>query len=457
MALKAVILAAGQGTRMHSSLPKVLHPLAGRPLLSHVVATARALEPAGVQVVYGHGGAEVRQRLGDLPVAWVEQDQQLGTGHAVAQALADIDAQDTVLVLYGDVPLIQTATLQRLLAAFDGADLALLTVRLDDPTGYGRIVRTGPDQRVAAIVEERDASDAQRSIREVHTGILAARGEPLRRWVRALDNRNRRGEYYLTDIVGLAVQDGRSVTTVVAENPVEVQGVNDRAQLAQLERHWQLGEARRLMAAGVTLLDPTRIDVRGQLEVGRDVLIDVNVVFEGTVRLGDGVYVGPFCLIRDTVIGAGTRVESHTTIDRAHVGRGARVGPYTRIRPGTRLSDNVHVGNFVELKQSDVGDGSKINHLSYIGDCLVGAQVNIGAGTITCNYDGAHKHQTIIGDNAFIGSHTQLVAPVTVHAGATIGAGTTITADAPAGKLTLGRAPQQTVEGWKRPAKHPKD
>ena len=454
--LNVVILAAGMGKRMQSSLPKVLHRLAGQPLLAHVLAAARALGPARLVVVHGHGAEQVRAALEAPDVRWALQAPQRGTGHAVTQALPHLDDGAPTLVLYGDVPLIRPETLQRLVhAAGDasGADrLALLTVELDDPTGYGRIVREGG--RIARIVEQKDASDDERRIREVNTGILVAPTAPLRRWLSMLTDDNAQGEYYLTDIVAQAVADG---VPVVAEQPQaewETSGVNDKVQLAQLERQHQRNTARALMVAGVQLMDPERLDVRGTLTAGRDVTIDVGCVFEGTVHLADGVTVGAHCVVRDATLGAGTEVLPFSHIDGAQVGAAARIGPYARLRPGTRLDDEVHVGNFVEVKAAHLAAQAKANHLAYVGDASVGERVNIGAGTITCNYDGANKHRTVIEDDVFVGSDTQLVAPVTVGRGATLGAGTTVTRDVPAGALVITRAPVRLIEGWKRPVKN---
>ena len=452
MSLRIIILAAGQGTRMRSALPKVLHPLAGRPMLAHVIGAAHAVEAGAVHVVYGHGGEQVPAALPDLGVDWVEQAEQLGTGHAVARTADHLQPGETAVVLYGDVPLIQPQTLQRLIAAAGNEHLALLTVDLADPTGYGRIVR-GADGSVQSIVEHKDATAAQHEITEVNTGILAVDGGRLREWLARLENDNAQGEYYLTDVVAMAVADG---VAVVAEQPAdvsEVMGVNDRAQLAFLERVYQRAEAARLMAAGVTLADPERIDVRGVLETGQDISVDINVIFTGKVTLANDVRIGPNCTLSNVTVGAGVEILANSVIDDAVIGSGSRIGPFARIRPETRLADNVQVGNFVEIKKSTVATGSKINHLSYIGDSEVGKHVNIGAGTITCNYDGANKHKTIIGDNAFIGSDSQFVAPVTIGDGATVGAGSTITRDVPAGELTLSRAPQETRKGWKRPQK----
>ncbi len=450
--LQVVILAAGQGKRMRSDLPKVLHPLAGRPLLEHVLATARSLDPAAVCVVVGHGGAQVRAAIAAGDVAWVEQSPQLGTGHAVAQALPRLAPGGIVLVLYGDVPLIAAPTLRRLVEAAAGGRLALLTQDLDDPGGYGRIVRDARGA-VAAIVEEKDATADQRAIREVNTGILAAPAERLGAWLAGLSNDNAQREYYLTDIVAAAVADRVAVEVRQPAAASECLGVNSKRELALAERRYQMSQADKLLESGVTLADPARIDVRGELECGRDVAIDVNCVFEGRVRLGDGVRVGPCCVLRDSDIGAGTEVKPFSLIEEAKVGANARIGPYARIRPGTELAADVHIGNFVEVKATRVGRGSKANHLAYLGDATVGADVNIGAGTITCNYDGAAKHRTVIEDDVHIGSDVQLIAPVTVGKGATIAAGATITDDVPPGGLTLTQKKQVTKPDWQRPRK----
>lgn len=449
--LEVIILAAGQGTRMKSALPKVLHEIGGEPMLRRVHDVARELAPRHIHVVYGHGAEQVRERLADLDVAWVLQERQLGTGHAVAQALPGVDGGSTVLVLYGDVPLIRAETLRDLTAAAADA-LALITVTLDDPTGYGRIVRDAGG-RISRIVEQKDADEQQRAIREGNTGLLAVSAARLRDWLARLDNDNAQSEYYLTDIVAMAVTDRVAVRSVAAPTVEEVSGVNDRTQLAALERALQRRQAQTLMLAGVTLRDPERFDLRGTLTAGRDVVIDVGVVLEGNVVLGDGVAVGPNCVLKNAKIGEGSEIKAMSVIEDAVIGAGAHIGPFARIRPETRLADGVHIGNFVEVKKSAIGAGSKINHLSYIGDTTMGAKVNIGAGTITCNYDGANKHRTVIGDNVFVGSDTQLVAPVTVNDNATIGAGSTITKDAPAGELTLSRNKQTTLSGWKRPLK----
>ena len=450
--MEVVILAAGQGKRMRSALPKVLQPLAGRPLLAHVLASARALGARRICVVYGHGGEAVRSRLDAPDLVWVEQSPQLGTGHAVLQAMPHVSADAQVLVLYGDVPLIGTPTLARLMDAAGRDQLALLTVEIDDPAGYGRILRDGAG-RVARIVEEKDATSDERHVREINTGILVAPAARLRDWLGRIGNNNAQGEYYLTDIIGLAVGEGMGIATVAPDDISETLGVNSKEQLATLERAFQASVARRLLDAGVTLIDPARLDVRGELLCGRDVEIDVNCVFEGRVELGDGVAVGANCVLRDARIGNGTRVAPFSHLDGTAVGEACVLGPFARTRPGTVLANGVHIGNFVEIKNSTLADDSKAGHLSYIGDADVGARVNIGAGTITCNYDGANKYRTEIGDDAFIGSDTQLVAPVRVGQGATLGAGTTLTRDAPPDQLTVSRARQQSYAGWARPIK----
>ena len=449
--MNVVILAAGQGKRMRSDLPKVLHRLGGRPLLAHVLDTARELGAGKICVVYGHGGEAVREALDAADLVWVRQEPQLGTGHAVLQTLTFLDADVPTLVLYGDVPLIGAPTLTRLIEAA-GSGLGVLTEDLDDPGGYGRIVRDG-DGNILRIVEERDASDEERTIGEINTGFIAAPTAALRRWLPALGNDNAQGEYYLTDIVRLAIGEGMTVSATQPDEAWEVLGVNSKVQLAELERIHQYRNALLLMEQGVTLLDPDRLDVRGELDCGRDVTIDVNCVFEGRVVLGDGVEVGAHCVLRNAVIGAGTRIAPFSHIEEAEAGRGCIIGPYARLRPGTKLGEEVHIGNFVEVKNSTVADRSKANHLAYVGDATVGRDVNVGAGTITCNYDGANKHRTVIEDDVFIGSDTQLVAPVTVGRGATLGAGTTLTEDAPPDKLTITRVKQTTVPGWKRPVK----
>ncbi len=450
--LDIVILAAGKGTRMVSELPKVLHRLAGLPLLQHVLNTARRLNPAKIIVVYGHGGETVPQRIDDPAIAWVKQEPQLGTGHAVQQAAPHLDAGGVTLVLYGDVPLIQQATLETLLQAASDDAAALLTVDLPDPAGYGRIVRDANGD-IAAIVEHKDASTAQHAIREINTGVMALPTARLKDWLARLSNDNVQREYYLTDVIGMAVADGVRVYASQPRHRWEVLGVNSPAQLAHLERLYQHEQAQRLLEQGVRLADPKRLDVRGELTCGRDVEIDINCIFEGKVTLGDNVRIGANCVLRDVSVAADTRIAPFSLIEEAQVGADCRIGPFARIRPGTQLAQAVHIGNFVEIKNSQVDDGSKINHLSYVGDSTVGKKVNVGAGTITCNYDGVHKHRTVIEDGAFIGSDTQLVAPVTVGRDATIGAGSTITKDTPAEQLTLSRAKQISINGWKRPVK----
>ncbi|MDR1934616.1 MAG: bifunctional UDP-N-acetylglucosamine diphosphorylase/glucosamine-1-phosphate N-acetyltransferase GlmU [Candidatus Accumulibacter sp.] len=449
--MNIVILAAGQGKRMYSDRPKVLHSLAGKALAAHVVDTARALSPRRLCIVYGHGGDAVRAALDAPDLSWVLQEPQLGTGHAVRQALPFLDGQGTTLVLYGDVPLIRVETLQRLIHAATGG-VAVLTVELADAQGYGRIVRDSAGS-IARIVEQKDASAEERSIREINTGIMALPTERLGEWLGRLSSDNAQREYYLTDVVGMAVEAGLPVRAARPEHEWEVLGVNSQAQLAELERIAQRALAEKLMEQGVRLADPARIDVRGELRCGRDVAIDVNCVFEGRVVLDDAVEIGPNCILKDARIGAGTRLAAFTHIEDAAVGVGGRIGPFARLRPGAELAEDVHVGNFVEIKKSTIAAHSKANHLAYIGDATIGRRVNIGAGTITCNYDGANKHRTVIEDDAFIGSDTQLVAPVTVGRGATLGAGTTLTKDAPPDSLTVSRVKQASIPGWKRPVK----
>jgi bifunctional UDP-N-acetylglucosamine pyrophosphorylase/glucosamine-1-phosphate N-acetyltransferase len=449
--LNVVILAAGQGKRMRSPLPKVLHPLAGRPLLEHVVATARALKPARICVIYGHGGEQVPQVAKANDLTFVKQQPQLGTGHALAQAQPHLGNAGLTLVLYGDVPLIGEETLAAMIAG-GGDRLTLLTAELDDPAGYGRIVRNRRGS-ITAIVEDKDANAEQRKIREINTGIMALPTARLQDWTSRLSNRNAQREYYLTDVVPLALADRVVVATVKARAIWEILGVNSKQELAQLERVCQRQQATRLMEGGVTLADPARIDVRGKLTCGADVQIDVNCLFEGDVRLADQVVIGANCVLRNTEVGTGTRIEPFTFVDAATIGANCRIGPYARIRPGVRLAEEVHIGNFVEVKQSDVGARSKANHLSYIGDTTIGRDVNIGAGTITCNYDGAHKHRTVIEDDVHIGSDVQLVAPVTVAKGVTVGAGTTLWKETPPGGLVINEKTQQHRPEWKRPQK----
>lgn len=452
MNLSIIILAAGQGTRMRSDLPKILHPLGGRPLLAHVLDTARRFDDAALHVVVGHGAEQVRAAFPDPAIHWFTQQQQLGTGHAVAQVLPAIPDEHAVLVMYGDVPLIRKETLGALQVIALNNEVGLLTAELDDPTGYGRILYAA-DGSITGSVEEQDATNEQRRIQEVNTGFVAAPAGSLRNWVESLDNNNAQGEFYLTDIIARAVTDGIIVRGVTTKDRNEVLGVNTRAQLATLERCYQLRQAMACMDDGVTLIDPARFDLRGRLAAGQDVVIDVNAVLEGNISLGNRVTIGPNVVMRDTSIADDVTILPNCVIEEADIGAGTRIGPFARIRPGTRLAQSTHIGNFVEIKNSEIGNGSKVNHLSYIGDTGIGRDVNVGAGTITCNYDGANKHRTVIGDGVFIGSDTQLIAPVTVADGATIGAGSTITRNAPAGELTLSRAPQETRKGWQRPVK----
>jgi len=452
MGLSVVILAAGQGTRMRSALPKVLHKLADKTLLEHVIASAKSLGADDIHVVYGHGGDQVPTTLSHYDVDWIEQQEQLGTGHAVAQAISHIPVGRQVLVLYGDVPLITVDTLKNLIELGQQSGFGLLTISLEDSSGYGRVVR---DELAAVtrIVEHKDASKVERQIKEVNTGILAVSREKLLQWLEQLDNNNSQGEYYLTDIIAMAVADGIKINTATPANEHEVLGVNNKRQLAELERAYQLDMANKLMDAGVGLRDPARLDVRGNVSCGRDVSIDINVIFEGQVKIGDNVSIGPNCLIIDSKIESGANILANTIIESAVIGLNCNVGPFARIRPQTELAESSRVGNFVETKNAQIGAGSKVNHLSYVGDSIVGKDVNIGAGTITCNYDGANKHLTEIGDGVFVGSDTQLVAPVKIGAGATIGAGSTITKDIEPGSLTLSRSKQISKSGWRRPQK----
>ncbi len=447
--LHVIVLAAGEGKRMKSLLPKVLLPLAGRPMLAHVLDTARALRPEGLHVVYGHRGEQVRTAFArDTDIRWVHQSEQRGTGHAVRLALHDIPDPKRVLVLYGDVPLLRPATLAELIATH--AELAVLAAELSDPTGYGRVLRDGLG-RVRAIVEEKDADDGQRAVRVVNTGVVLAESRSLRGWVDQLSADNRQGELYLTDIFELAAAQGTPADVVLTSSPVEAFGANDAAQLAELAAFLRRRDAGRLLREGVRIADPARFDLRGHFSHGRDVEIDVDVILEGGVTLGDDVRIGPFCRLRDVNLAAGTEVLAHCDLEGVTTYGACRIGPFARLRPGTELAAGVHVGNFVETKNARLGEGSKANHLTYLGDARIGTGVNIGAGTITCNYDGVHKHVTEIGDDAFIGSNTSLVAPVKIGKNATIGAGSTITAEAPADKLTLSRGKQTTIKHWKKP------
>jgi bifunctional UDP-N-acetylglucosamine pyrophosphorylase/glucosamine-1-phosphate N-acetyltransferase len=452
MILDIVILAAGQGTRMRSALPKVLHSVAGKSMLGHVIDCARALSPRRIHVVIGHGADLVRETLDGNDLNWVLQGEQLGTGHAVAQALPHIIDADQILVLYGDVPLLRSETLQRLSTQAGPSTLGLLTVTMNDPTGYGRIVRDGAGE-VQAIVEQKDASAEHLLITEANTGIMALPGKQASGWLTSLSNDNAQGEYYLTDVVALAVASKTGIEVAQPKDEVEVMGANNRQQLSVLERYFQAREALRLMTEGVTLSDPARLDVRGDIVVGRDIFMDINVVLEGQVTIEDDVEIGPNCVIRNSVIRRGSVIKAFSHLDGADVGESCDIGPYARLRPGTRLGQGAKVGNFVETKKADIGAGSKINHLSYVGDALIGELVNIGAGTITCNYDGVNKSVTHIGDDVFIGSNTALVAPVSIGAGATTAAGSTITQDVPAGALAVARSRQRSIENWKRPVK----
>jgi bifunctional UDP-N-acetylglucosamine pyrophosphorylase/glucosamine-1-phosphate N-acetyltransferase len=451
MSLDIVILAAGQGTRMRSALPKVLHPIAGKSMLAHVIDTARQLKPQGIHVVIGHGAERVNEQLAAGDLNFVLQTEQLGTGHAVAQALPALTAE-RVLILYGDVPLIETATLERLLQLVSEQQLGLLTVNLNDPTGYGRIVRDRSGV-VNAIVEHKDASAEQRRINEGNTGILAVPGKHLSDWLGRLSNSNAQGEYYLTDVIAMAVADGLVVATEQAADELEVLGANDRIQLAQLERHYQYRAARRLMVQGVTLIDPARFDMRGEVTVGRDVTIDINVILEGHVVIEEGVQIGPNCVIKNSTLRKGAIIKANSHLEGAEMGEGADCGPFARLRPGSVLGAKAHVGNFVELKNATLGAGAKAGHLSYLGDTEIGARSNIGAGTITCNYDGANKFKTVLGEDVFIGSNSALVAPVTLGDRATTAAGSVITGDVPDNTLAVGRAKQRNIPGWKRPIK----
>lgn len=447
-----IVLAAGKGTRMYSSLPKVLHPLAGRPLLSHVLGTAASLSPRSLRVVIGYGASQVRQAFSDFPrdIAWMEQQEQLGTGHAVLQGAADLPDNGATLVLYGDVPLISADTLRGLLDATSSATVAVLTQHVDDPHGLGRIIRDG-EGNVIGIVEEKDANEAQRHIREINTGILCVRNRSLLDWLNRLDNDNAQGEYYLTDIIGMAERDGEVIETMSVRDPLEAQGINNRLQLANMERTLQRRQAEALALEGVTVMDPARLDIRGSLDCGRDVTLDINVIIEGTVHIGERCNIGPNVVLKDCRIGDDCVVLANSHIDGASIDTEVSVGPFARIRPGTELKKGSRIGNFVETKKSVVGPDSKVNHLSYIGDTVLGENVNVGAGTITCNYDGVNKHRTTVGNDVFIGSNTALVAPVTVHDGATIGAGSSITADVPQGQLGVARGRQRNIAGWKRP------
>ncbi|BCL71649.1 bifunctional protein GlmU [Vibrio nigripulchritudo] len=452
MKFSAVILAAGKGTRMYSNKPKVLHTLAGKPMAKHVIDTCSGLGAQNIHLVYGHGGDQMKTVLAEEPVNWVLQAQQLGTGHAVNQASPEFADDEKVLVLYGDVPLISSETIENLLEAQPTGGIALLTVVLDNPMGYGRIVRkNGP---VVAIVEQKDATEEQKLIKEINTGVMVATGGDLKRWLANLKNENAQGEYYLTDVIAAAHDEGRAVEAVHPVSPIEVEGVNDRAQLARLERAYQQANAQKLLEQGVMLRDPNRFDLRGTLQCGMDVEIDTNVIIEGNVSLGDNVVIGSGCVLKDCEIDDNTIVRPYSVIEGATVGEECTVGPFTRLRPGAELRNDAHVGNFVEVKNARLGEGSKANHLTYLGDAEIGQRTNIGAGAITCNYDGANKHKTIIGDDVFVGSDSQLIAPVTVANGSTIGAGTTVTKDVEEGELVITRAKERKIADWQRPVKN---
>jgi bifunctional UDP-N-acetylglucosamine pyrophosphorylase / glucosamine-1-phosphate N-acetyltransferase len=453
MGLSIVILAAGQGKRMHSALPKVLHRLAGTPLLQHVVRTAEKLNATQPPIViFGHQGDIVRHALADLNVTWAEQTQQLGTGHALRHALPNLPKEDRVLVLYGDVPLISTASLKNFIQTTPEKALGIMTIHLDNPSGFGRIIRDAQKQ-ITHIIEDKDLKEDQRGITEINTGIYLFPAEFLAKSLPQLQNNNAQKEFYLTDVIPMAITENKLVHSFQPSSHEEVLGINDRSQLAHLERAHQRQLAEKFMQQGVTLLDPNRFDARGEITIGRDVIIDINVILEGRVVIGDHCTIGPNSILRNTTLGNHVEIKANSMIDEAEISTHCVIGPFARIRPGTVLAAHSHIGNFVEIKNSAIGEGSKINHLSYIGDSEIGMRVNVGAGTITCNYDGSNKHRTIIGDNAFIGSNTELVAPVTIGEGATIGAGSTITRDAPANQLTLSRSQQRNIENWQRPMK----
>lgn len=451
MSLNTVILAAGKGTRMRSNLPKVLHPIAGKPMVQHVIDNAVALGARATNLVFGHGGEQLKKALANNDVNWVLQEEQLGTGHAVAVTTSHIKDDDTVLILYGDVPLTKRSTLERLLSVTPAQGLAVLTVDLVNPHGYGRMLRE--NGKLVGIVEQKDASADQLRITEINTGIMAANGKLLKRWLVNLSNDNAQGEYYLTDIVAMAHKDGVEITSAQPDDPMEVEGANNRVQLAALERAFQAWQAETLMLNGATLADPSRVDVRGSVMTGQDVHIDINVIFEGNVTLGNNVVIGPNCVLKDCTIDDGVVVKANTMIEQAQVASGCTLGPFARLRPGAVMEEDSHVGNFVEMKKTRLGKGSKANHLTYLGDTEVGEKVNIGAGTITCNYDGVNKSQTVIGDNAFIGSNSSLVAPVTIGKGATVGAGSVITARVDNEQLAVARSKQRNLSGWQRPVK----
>ena len=449
--LSVVILAAGKGTRMYSDLPKVLHPIAGKPMVKHVIDTVKHLNARQINLIYGHGANLLKEKLADEPVNWVFQAEQLGTGHAMQQAAPFFADDENIVMLYGDAPLIQQSTLERLIAQKPENGIALLTVKLDNPTGYGRIIRENGS--VVAIVEQKDASAEQLKIQEINTGVMVASGASFKKWLGNLNNNNAQGEYYITDVIAMANEDGFQVQAVQADEFMEVEGVNNRLQLAALERFYQKKQAEKLLLAGVTLIDPSRFDVRGTVEHGKDVSIDVNVILEGNVKLGNNVKIGTGCVLKNVTVGDNVEIKPYSVLEDAVIGEKSAIGPFSRLRPGTQLAEGAHVGNFVEIKNAQVGKGSKVNHLTYVGDAEVGSNVNIGAGVITCNYDGANKFKTIIGDDVFVGSDSQLVAPVEIANGATIGAGSTITKNVAEGELVITRVAQKHIQGWQRPTK----
>lgn len=449
--LSVVILAAGKGTRMYSDLPKVLHPIAGKPMVKHVIDTAKQLSAKKIHLIYGHGADQLKQRLANEPVNWVHQAEQLGTGHAMQQAAPFFADDENILMLYGDAPLITKETLEKLIAAKPANGIGLLTVVLDNPTGYGRIIRENGS--VVGIVEQKDANPEQLKIQEVNTGVMVASGASFNKWLAQLNNNNAQGEYYITDVIAMANRDGFSVQAVQASDLMEVEGANNRLQLAALERYFQQKQAEKLLLAGVTIIDLSRFDLRGTVSHGKDVEIDVNVILEGEVKLGNNVKIGAGSVLKNCEIGDGVEIKPYSVIEDTIIGQEAKIGPFSRLRPGTNLAAHTHVGNFVEIKNAVVGDGSKVNHLTYVGDAEIGKNCNIGAGTITCNYDGANKHKTIIGDDVFVGSDSQLVAPVTISSGATIGAGATVTKDVAENELVISRVPQRHIQGWQRPVK----
>ncbi|HDL4247818.1 TPA: bifunctional UDP-N-acetylglucosamine diphosphorylase/glucosamine-1-phosphate N-acetyltransferase GlmU [Mannheimia haemolytica] len=449
--LSVVILAAGKGTRMYSDLPKVLHPVAGKPMVKHVIDTAKQLDAQQIHLIYGHGADLLKARLSEEPVNWVFQAEQLGTGHAMQQAAPFFADDENIVMLYGDAPLITKATLGRLIAAKPENGIALLTVELENPTGYGRIIRENGS--VVAIVEQKDANEAQLKVKEVNTGVMVASGASFKKWLKNLNNNNAQGEYYITDVIAMANQEGFKVQAVQATEFMEVEGANNRLQLAALERFYQKREAEKLLLAGVTIIDPSRFDLRGTVTHGKDVQIDVNVILEGEIKLGNNVKIGAGCVLKNCEIGDNVEIKPYSVIEDSIVGAKSAIGPFSRLRPGAELAEETHIGNFVEIKKATIGKGSKVNHLTYVGDAEIGKECNIGAGVITCNYDGANKFKTIIGDNVFVGSDSQLIAPVTIASGSTIGAGATVTKDIAENELVISRVPQRHIQGWQRPTK----